>query len=139
MVNIALGGPRGPLGLQLKDADVKRVLDEAESAGAGLSDINTVAIKSRDPTWAIVQYAEENDFHHVITGTGDRSSISAEERALSKRSSSMSGAGASGKEQWHSANVAQTGQYGWSYNPAGRRRGSQWARAWRNCTPITRI
>lgn len=74
-VNIALGGARGPLTYQRDDAQVKDILNEAESVAkeAGLSACDKVTVKSRDAAWAIVQYAEEQNVGHIIVGTGDRS------------------------------------------------------------------
>lgn len=77
-VNIALGGVRGPLGYQRDDAEVKNILDEAEAVAkeVGVSTCSTVAVKSRDAAWAIVQYAEKQNADHIIVGTGDRSAVS---------------------------------------------------------------
>ena len=76
VVNIVVGGLRGPLNFQRSEAELKNVLDDAKAVAIGVSDVKAVAVKSRDPAWAIVQYAEENSFDHIVTGTGDRSVIS---------------------------------------------------------------
>ena len=77
-VNIARGGIRGPLIYSMEDAEVKRVLDSAAAiarkAGAGKSE--EVALRSREAAAAIVQYAEENGFDHIVMGTGDKHGVS---------------------------------------------------------------
>jgi len=75
MVNVAVGSMRAPLMFKWDDAYVAKALEAARAAAAkaGLSDVETVKIKSRDPAAAIVEYADENGFDSIITGTGDRS------------------------------------------------------------------
>ena len=77
-VKLARGGIRGPLIYSMEDAEVKRVLDSAAAiarkAGAGKSE--EVALRSREAAAAIVQYAEENGFDHIVMGTGDKHGVS---------------------------------------------------------------
>jgi nucleotide-binding universal stress UspA family protein len=78
IVNVAHGGARGPLIYTMEDSDVKRVLDSAAAAAkkAGAKKAQEVALRSRDAAAAIVQYAEENGFDHIVTGTGDKHGVS---------------------------------------------------------------
>lgn len=78
LVNVALGGTRGPLIYMMEDSDANRVLDNAAAAArkAGAKKVEEVALRSRDAAAAIVQYAETNGFDHIVTGTGDKHGIS---------------------------------------------------------------
>ena len=77
-VNVARGGARGPLIYTWEDDQVKKVLDEsagrARKAGAGK--VEEIALRSREAAAAIVQYAEENGFDHIVVGTGDKRGVS---------------------------------------------------------------
>lgn len=77
-VNIAHGGVRGPLIYTWEDSEVKKVLDAAAAAArkAGASAVEEVALRSREASAAIVQYAEENGFDHIVVGTGDKRGVS---------------------------------------------------------------
>lgn len=77
-VNIAHGGARGPLIYTWEDSEVKTVLDAAAAAArkAGVSAVEEVALRSREASAAIVQYAEENGFDHIVVGTGDKRGVS---------------------------------------------------------------
>jgi len=78
MVNVATGSIRAPLTYKWDEAFITKALDTARTSAkqAGLSDVELVEIKSRDPAAAIVQYADENEIDSIITGTGDRSVVS---------------------------------------------------------------
>jgi nucleotide-binding universal stress UspA family protein len=78
MVNVAMGSMRAPLTYKWEESYVTKALATARTtaARAGLSDVEIVEIKSRDPASAIVQYADENAVDSIITGTGDRSIVS---------------------------------------------------------------
>jgi nucleotide-binding universal stress UspA family protein len=78
VVNVARGGARGPLIYTMEDSDVKRVLDSAAAAAkkAGAKKVQEIALRSRDAATAIVQYAEENGYDHIVTGTGDKHGVS---------------------------------------------------------------
>ena len=77
-VNVARGGARGPLIYSLEDADVKRVLDSAAAKARqiGAKTVEEIALRSREAAAAIVQYAEENGYDHIVTGTGDKHGVS---------------------------------------------------------------
>jgi nucleotide-binding universal stress UspA family protein len=77
-VNVAHGGARGPLIYSMEDADVKKVLDNAaaEARKAGTAKVEEVALRAREAAAAIVQYAEENGYDHIVVGTGDKHGIS---------------------------------------------------------------
>lgn len=78
VVNVAHGGTRGPLIYSWDDADVKRVLDSAAAVArkAGAAKVEEVALRSREAAAAVVQYAEENGFDHIVVGTGDKRGVS---------------------------------------------------------------
>lgn len=77
-VNVARGGMRGPLIYTWEDDQVKRVLNEASAVAskAGATVIEELALRSREAASAIVQYAEENGFDHIVVGTGDKRGVS---------------------------------------------------------------
>ena len=77
-VNVALGGARGPLIYSMEDGQVKKVLDEAAAIArkAGAGTVDEVALRSREAAAAIVQYAEENGYDHIVVGTGDKRGVS---------------------------------------------------------------
>ncbi len=77
-VNVARGGARGPLIYSWEDEDVKKVLDNAaaEARKAGATAVEELALRSREAAAAIVQYAEENGFDHIVVGTGDKRGVS---------------------------------------------------------------
>lgn len=77
-VNVAHGGARGPLIYSLEDDQVKKILDGAAAVArkAGATKVDEVALRSREAAAAIVQYAEENGFDHIVVGTGDKRGVS---------------------------------------------------------------
>lgn len=77
-VNVAHGGTRGPLIYSLEDSEVKTILDNAVAVArkAGAGKVEEIALRSREAAAAIVQYAEENGFDHIVTGTGDKRGVS---------------------------------------------------------------
>jgi nucleotide-binding universal stress UspA family protein len=78
VVNVARGGARGPLIYTWEDADVKKVLDAAAATArkAGAKQVEELTLRSREAASAIVQYAEENGFDHIVVGTGDKRGVS---------------------------------------------------------------
>lgn len=77
-VNVARGGARGPLIYNWEDDKVKEVLDKAaaEAKKSGASKVEELALRSREAAAAIVQYAEENGYDHIVVGTGDKRGVS---------------------------------------------------------------
>lgn len=77
-VNVAHGGSRGPLIYTLEDDQVQKILDSAAAAArhAGASHVEELALRSREAAAAIVQYAEENGYDHIVVGTGDKRGVS---------------------------------------------------------------
>ena len=78
VVNVAHGGARGPLIYSMEDDEVKAILDKAAAAAkqAGAGIVEELALRSREAAAAIVQYAEENGFDHIVVGTGDKRGVS---------------------------------------------------------------
>ena len=78
-VNVPVGGPArgGIMVYAWDDADLKRVLDSATAIAkkAGVSDPKTASVKSRDAARSIVVYAEDNDIHHIVVGTGGKGGV----------------------------------------------------------------
>ena len=77
-VNVARGGTRGPLIYTWEDDQVKKVLDAAaaEARKAGAASVDELALRSREAAAAIIQYAEENGYDHIVVGTGDKRGVS---------------------------------------------------------------
>lgn len=77
VVNIAHGGARGPTINHWKEDEVTALLGAAESAGkaAGLADVGTVELVSREPAPAIVTYADQNGYDQIVMGTGDKRGV----------------------------------------------------------------
>ncbi|MCF8510506.1 MAG: universal stress protein [Rhodobacteraceae bacterium] len=77
VVNIAHGGARGPTINHWKEGEVAELLAAAEAAGkaAGLSDIGTVELVAREAGPAIVAYADQNGYDHIVMGTGDKRGV----------------------------------------------------------------
>jgi len=78
VVNLACGGPRGPLSPHWTKAEVGVMLDEARALAAehGMKTVETVDLISREVPAGIVSYAEQNDFDHIVMGTGDKRGLS---------------------------------------------------------------
>jgi nucleotide-binding universal stress UspA family protein len=77
-VNVMMGGLRGPLIYKWDEPEVKRMLDAAAATArkAGAKDVKEVELKSREAAAGVVQYAEENGFDMIVTGTGDKHGMS---------------------------------------------------------------
>ena len=77
LVNVMLGGGRGPLINELEDKDVARILDEAVAAAtaAGMTSVERAELVSRDVAPAIITYADQNGFDHIVMGTGDKRGV----------------------------------------------------------------
>ena len=76
-VNVMHGGLRTPISQSWEDDEEMRILDEAaahaKTAGAGM--IEKVVLRTREIAGAIVQYAEENGYDHIVVGTGDKHGV----------------------------------------------------------------
>ena len=62
----------------MDDDQVKKILDAAAAMArkAGAAKVDEVALRSREAAAAIVQYAEENGYDHIVVGTGDKRGVS---------------------------------------------------------------
>lgn len=78
VVNVALGGARGPTINQWTQGEVEKILNEAEALAAkhGAPKVRRVDIISREAAAGIVIYAETNGYDHIVMGTGDKRGIS---------------------------------------------------------------
>lgn len=78
LVNVARGGLRAPLLASLDDNEAARIVDEAAAKArkAGATKVAQVILTSREAAAAIVRYAEEKSFDHIVTGTGDKHGVS---------------------------------------------------------------
>lgn len=78
VVNVALGGMRGPVLYSFSEADAKKITSSAAEKArlAGLKDVHEVVILSREADSGIVQYADEKKIDHIVVGTGDKRGIS---------------------------------------------------------------
>ncbi|MGE0005463.1 MAG: universal stress protein [Parvibaculaceae bacterium] len=78
LVNVALGGVKGPVLYSYSEADAKKITSGAAQRArlAGLKDVHEVVILSREADSGIVQYADEKNIDHIVVGTGDKGSIS---------------------------------------------------------------
>lgn len=78
IVNVAEGGARGgPTIAHWSDADAARILSEAatKARGAGLTDVDTAELISRETAAAIVTYAAQQNFSLIVMGTGDKRGV----------------------------------------------------------------
>jgi nucleotide-binding universal stress UspA family protein len=77
-VNALQGGLRGPPIYLHDDGDVKKILMEAHSLAEqhGAKKISEVELRGRDIAMAIIQYAEQNGFDHIVAGAGHRRGLS---------------------------------------------------------------
>lgn len=73
-VNIAHGGVRGPTISHWKKEEVQKILTESETLAKseGARDVGTVEIVAREAAPAIIAYAEQNGYTHIVMGTGDK-------------------------------------------------------------------
>lgn len=77
-VNVMQGGLRGPAIYLHDDADIKKILDSAAALARkhGANKMSETELKGREISTAVVQYAEQNGFDHIVTGTGDKRGLS---------------------------------------------------------------
>lgn len=73
-VNIAHGGVRGPTISHWRPEEVQKVLADAEALAKseGAADVGTVEVVAREAAPAIIAYAEQNGYTHIVMGTGDK-------------------------------------------------------------------
>lgn len=78
VVNVAHGGMRGPTISHWTDAEVQKILADAEvlARKTGATDVHTATISSREAAAGIVSYAETHGFDHIVMGTGDKRGVS---------------------------------------------------------------
>lgn len=78
LVNVLMGGGRGPLVHYWNDEDAKAILDKAVAAaeGRGVKPEGTAVVLDRDAAAGIVRYAEMNGVDHIVVGTGDKRGLS---------------------------------------------------------------
>jgi len=74
VVNAALGTTRGPATYQWDAAEADKIAEEARSLalGAGAPQAELVVARARDPAGAVVHYAHEHGFDHIVAGTGEK-------------------------------------------------------------------
>jgi nucleotide-binding universal stress UspA family protein len=78
VVNIAHGGPRGPVIHHWTNEDIAQILDSAVAlaTGNGVAEVKRVDIVSREAAVGIVNYAETNGYDQIVVGTGDKRGLS---------------------------------------------------------------
>lgn len=77
VVNIAHGGARGPTINHLNPEEAKALLDSAvaTATAAGASAVSGVELVSREAALAIVTYATQEGYDHIVMGTGDKHGV----------------------------------------------------------------
>jgi nucleotide-binding universal stress UspA family protein len=77
-VNVAVGGLRAPVVYMRDEDEIKRILGEAGRLAreAGARTVEEVELKGREAASVVVHYAEEGNFDHIVTGTGDKHGMS---------------------------------------------------------------
>ncbi len=77
-VNVLTGGLRGPPIYLHDDLDVRKMLDSAAALARqhGVKNLAEAELKGREISTSVVQYAEQNGFDHIVTGTGDKRGLS---------------------------------------------------------------
>ena len=77
-VNALTGGLRGPQIYTHDDAEIKKTLDSAASLAhqRGARNTSEIELKGREISTAVIQYAEQNEFDHIVVGTGDKRGLS---------------------------------------------------------------
>ena len=77
-VNTLQGGLRGPPIYLHDEASIKKMLDVAASLARkhGVKTVSETELKGREIATAVVQYAEQNDFDHIVAGAGHKHGLS---------------------------------------------------------------
>lgn len=78
VVNVAMGGARGPFIYSYTDEDAAKIVHAAaeEAHRAGVKKVSEAVIASREADSGIVQYADEKKVDHIVVGTGDKHGLS---------------------------------------------------------------
>ena len=76
-VNIAHGGVRGPTISHWKAEEVQKLLADGEALARneGATDVGVTEIVAREAAPAIIAYAEQNGYTHIVMGTGDKTGL----------------------------------------------------------------
>lgn len=77
VVNIAHGGARGPTINHWTPEEAKAVLDAATATATaeGAKSVTGIELISRETASAIVTYATQEGFDHIVMGTGDKQGV----------------------------------------------------------------
>jgi nucleotide-binding universal stress UspA family protein len=77
VVNIAHGGARGPTINHWREDEAQKLMADAEAVARadGLTDVGTVEVVAREAAPAIIAYAEQNGYDHIVMGTGDKRGV----------------------------------------------------------------
>lgn len=77
VVNIAHGAARGPVINHWTQAEIADLLGRSEAVAKadGVASIGTVELVAREPAPAIITYADENGYDHIVMGTGDKRGV----------------------------------------------------------------
>jgi nucleotide-binding universal stress UspA family protein len=77
-VNVLMGGIRSGAMYAKDDSEVQKVLDAAAqiAVAAGVKDVQTAFLRSREASAGVVAYAEKEDCDIIVTGTGDKHGLS---------------------------------------------------------------
>jgi nucleotide-binding universal stress UspA family protein len=77
-VNVMIGGAGSGAIYSLEDSQVQNVLEAAAriAADAGVKNVHTTPLRSREAAAGVVTYAEQDDCDIIVTGTGDKHGLS---------------------------------------------------------------
>jgi nucleotide-binding universal stress UspA family protein len=77
VTNTALGSPRAPAMYQWEPAEADRIAGEGRTiaTGAGAPAVEVVVARARDPAGAVIHYAYEHGFDHIVSGTGEKGAV----------------------------------------------------------------
>jgi len=78
LVNVALGGARGPLLYMFEDEEAGKIVRQAaeEARRDGVKAVSEVVLASREADIGIIQYADEKKIDHIVVGTGEKRGVS---------------------------------------------------------------
>ncbi|HVX35115.1 MAG TPA: universal stress protein [Hyphomicrobium sp.] len=77
-VNVMIGGARTGAMYIKDDKEVQEALDTAakKAAAAGVKNVDTAYLRSREAAAGVVAYAEQEDCDIIVAGTGDKHGLS---------------------------------------------------------------